>query len=447
MDIGAAADGNALARLASLLLVAAQKHLDELGIGGHLMPRFHFSLHGEPVALADRFHHIGAVLLGGTEGHPSVKLTAESGAIHLDEGGADGDAAGDLIGQVNAQGAAVVIFEGKHLGQGVDGSCRGGVRQGQLRQQAEQSGDGIGALLRRGGVGVSAGAGDLHAAFDVHHFDLGAGDPAGGHSQGSGGAAGELVNDRFRLSGHHVDADAAGEGNHLRQLRLGFPLAGDDRRVESFFDVDNGKLRIRREGAGRIGDGGIVVRDVSGAALLIGAQHQLDIALQRDVQGFDALHGHHSGHRWAFVVVHPTSIDQVALLNQGVRIGVPPFAGCDHVQVRQDMQLVRAVVQICREHISALVFRSQASGLGLEQSHLQRFGWTLPEGLAGACALAANAGDSHQICDLAHHLLFFAGKPSFNRALPSIHGVPPFVLLSRTGIYKRYNGRLPAAEK
>ena len=41
----------------------------------------------------------------------------------------------------------------------------------------------------------------------------------------------------------------------------------------------------------------------------------------------------------------------------------------------------------------------------------------------------------------------FAGKPGFNCALPSIHGVPPFVLLSRTGIYKRYNGRLPAAEK
>ena len=49
VDIGAAADGNALARLAGLLLIAAQKHLDEFGIGGHLMPRFHFSLPGVPV--------------------------------------------------------------------------------------------------------------------------------------------------------------------------------------------------------------------------------------------------------------------------------------------------------------------------------------------------------------------------------------------------------------
>ena len=447
VDISAAADGHALAYLAGLLLVAAEQHLDKFGVSRHLVPRFHLARYGEPVALADRFHHVGAVLLGGTEGHAGVKLTTEPGAIHLDEGGADGDTAGRFVGQVDAQGAAVVILEGEHLGQGVDGTGRSRVRQGQLGEQAEQSGDGVGTFLRGGGVGVSAGAGDLHAAFDVHHFDLRAGDPTGGHGQRGGGAAGELVDDRFRLAGHHVDADAAVEGDHLGQLRLGFPFAGDDRGVMAFFDVDDGEFRVGREGAGRVGHGSVVVGDVPGATLFVGAQHQLHVAFQRDIQGFDALHGHHSGNRRAFVVIYPTSIDQVALLNQGVRIGVPPFAGCDHVQVRQDMQLVGAVVQVCREHISTLVFRSQTSGLGLEQSDLQRFGWAFPEGLAWACALAADTGDCHQVRDLAHHLLFFAGKPGFNRALPLIHGVPPFVLLSRTGICRRYNGRPPTAAK
>lgn len=101
-----------------------------------------------------------------------------------------------------------MILEGEHLGQGVDGTGRSRVRQWQLGEQAEQGGDGVGAFLRGGGVGVSAGAGDLHAAFNVHHFDLRAGDPTGGHGQGGGGTASELVDDRFRLPGTTCDADA-----------------------------------------------------------------------------------------------------------------------------------------------------------------------------------------------------------------------------------------------
>ena len=65
------------------------------------------------------------------------------------------------------------------------------------------------------------------------------------------------------------------------------------------------------------GMAGIVVGDVPGTALLIGAQHQFGVFAQGQPQLLDTAQGHQGSHGGALVIVGAPAIDQVPIPHQG----------------------------------------------------------------------------------------------------------------------------------
>ena len=85
MDIGAAADGQALTLQSSVLLVGLEQGLHQQGLGGNIVGGEHMAAGADfKTALVKvLFDHLADVFFGGADGAAAVKLTLEAGQIKL----------------------------------------------------------------------------------------------------------------------------------------------------------------------------------------------------------------------------------------------------------------------------------------------------------------------------------------------------------------------------
>ena len=208
MDVGAAADGQALARAPGIRLITAQQRLHEGRIGVGMVRGVHAALHGEAEFGKGGLRGQLAVLFRGAQGEAAVKTAGEAVLVDLQQGEGQRQRAGDGVGLGDAQSAARAVPVGEERVQGMErgGAAHLGQRQG--AQQMQQRGDGVVALLRQGGVGAFAVAEDAQViprfAQLIDRSRLGGGAVA----IGTGGRGGEAGDHTFRLGRQHVDAKA-----------------------------------------------------------------------------------------------------------------------------------------------------------------------------------------------------------------------------------------------
>ena len=168
-----------------------------------------------------------------------------------------------------------------------------------------------------------------------------------------------------------------------RGLGLGLPDGPEGGGIAGLFHIDHREIRVGGDGVGRVGVGGVVVGDVPGAGLLIGAQDQPDVVPHRQPQLLDAPHGKQGGQRRALVVLYAPAIDHIAVAHQGKGIGVPALADAHNVQMGQNVQQVRPVVQVDGAHIALVLAGGKAPAPGQLQGSLHRPDGALAKGTAG----------------------------------------------------------------
>ena len=127
----------------------------------------------------------------------------------------------------------------------------------------------------------------------------------------------------------------------------------------------------------------VVVFNIPGARLLIGAHDQLHVFRQRQLQLPDAAHGKHGSHQRALVVIGAPAVDQVTVSDQLIGVRIPAVSGPYHIQVGQDVQAVSGLHQVRRSHVALLIFHRKAPFFRQLQSPVQSQGRALPKGHAG----------------------------------------------------------------
>ena len=384
VDIGAAADGLAVALFAGVGLVGGKEGADKVGVGIHGVGRPQTALTAPAVAGKFPLHHIHRVLLGGAQRIPGVE---DGGKARLRQGQkrqGQGQHARLLVLHGNAQSLPPVVAVGEAVVEPPDRGLRLALGQIQAAQRLQRGRNGVLALVRGGGVGLNAHSGDgqglpfrvcrqcyagLPADLGQHLLDLGR-IPTGNH--------------RLAVGRGHIFPNAALQGQDLHAASLGFlPGLGEFGAVACLFDVDDREIRIRGQGVGGKGMGRVVVFNIPGARLLIGAHDQLHVFRQRQLQLPDAAHGKHGSHQRALVVIGAPAIDQVPVSDQLIGVRIPAVSGPYHIQVGQDVQAVRGLHQVRRSHVALLVFHRKAPFFRQLQSPVQSQGRALPKGHTG----------------------------------------------------------------
>ena len=242
------------------------------------------------------------------------------------------------------------------------------------------------------------------------------------------------------LAGGHIGPDAALNAHQMGAVCFsGGELGGEHRGIAGLFNIGHGEIGVRCDGVGGIGVAGVVVLDVPGAGLLVGAQHQFDVLAQGQPQFLHTAHGHHCGHGGALVVIGAPAIDQVAVAHQRERVGVPAVADAHHVQMGQNVELIGLIVQVDRAHIAFVFAGGQPPLPGQLQRGVQRHGRTGAEGFAGLRGAGGgiNGDQGRQSGDV---LILAACKPRFNAFIHCHVRFPLFVRNFRLGICRRCSG-------
>ena len=312
---------------------------------------------------------------------------------------------------------------GEEDGQGAEGGGGAHLGQGQKGQQVEQGGDGVVALLRGGGVGAGAVAEDAQVVPLLPQLEGRAGVGGGLVAAGLGRLGGQAGDDALRLRRQHVDAEAAVELLHPGGGGLRLPGLGEHRLVAALLDVDHRELPVGGEGAGGVGLLPIIILNVAGAALLVGAQQQPGVVLQGHAQVAHRLHGQQGGHGGALVVVGAPAVEHAVHLLRLVGLRYRPAGALPHhVQMAEDVQGGVLVVEIHRAHIVVVVFGGEAQLSGQLQGLVQGGGGAGAEGHAGL-GLLPDAADAHQPGDGLHQLGPAGGGVKIGVDLLLVHGV------------------------
>ena len=173
--------------------------------------------------------------------------------------------------------------------------------------------------------------------------------------------------------------------------------------VVALLDVDDGEVGVGGEGIGGVGLLAVVVGDVLGAALLVGAQDHTHVGGEGQAQVPDGLHGQQGAHHGALVIADAPAVEHAVLFHTGVGIGGPAGALPHHVQVAQDVEPGLLVVEVGQTHVMVVVGGGEAQ-LGAElQCLVQGGGGAGAEGLAGL-SLPLHALHGHQPGDGGHQL-------------------------------------------
>ena len=374
-----------------------------------------------------------------------------AGAGDGQQGKGQGQRPGQLIGLGDAQGLAGAVAVREEGAQGAEGGGGAHLGQGKGAEQMEQAGDGVDALLRQGGVGALAAAEDVQAvpllAQLVAHAGLGGGPVA----IGAGGPGGQAGHQALGLRREHVDAEAAAELGHPGGGGLRGPGLGEHRLIAALLGVDEGELRVGGEGIGGVGLPGVVVGDVAGAALLVGAHQQAGVAPEGDAQLLHGLHGQQDSGHGALVIVGAPAVEHaVHLLG---RIGLrhcPAGALAHHVQVAENVKGGLLVVEIGGAHVVIVVAGGKAQLFGQLQTLRQGGGGAGAEGHARQ-GLLPHAANAYQPGDGLHQLSPALRGVKIGVDFFLVHGVipprsPPHGRRSaHPGIYRPYTGRPGAA--
>ena len=212
VDVGAAADGQALPLVAGVALVAGEQGLDEGAVRRGVVGGLHLPLGGKAGSGEGGLRDLPAVGLVGAEGDPAVELAGQAGGASLQQGEGQGQGAGDLIRLGHPQGAALGVPMGEEGVQGPEGG--GGLRvgQGQGGQQGQQGGDGVASLRRGGGVGPGPVAEDAQAGPLLPQLEGGPGLP-GGLPLGYDVLKGQPLTDNTAAQPLTIDYGEATSGN------------------------------------------------------------------------------------------------------------------------------------------------------------------------------------------------------------------------------------------
>ena len=114
------------------------------------------------------------------------------------------------------------------------------------------------------------------------------------------------------------------------------------------------------------------------------------------------------------VVIRTPAINQVAVPHQAIGIRIPAIPRADYIQVRQNVQAVRMLVQIGGSHIPFVVFRPEAPALRQLQRPVQRHGGAFAKWHPRLCLRAGGLCRNQR------------RKRLYQLILPSMHPVSDF---------------------
>ena len=192
--------------------------------------------------------------------------------------------------------------------------------------------------------------------------------------------------------------------------RLVFLPVGAEHRLEAaFFDIDDRIFRVGRKADGRRRLQRQIVLQVLAAGLLSAAQNQPAALGEIGIQfsgGLQRPHGHHGG---ALVIGGTAAVDPAILHRTLIGRESPAAALTDHIQMGQDAQIGRLVIQLGSDHIVVKVFGAQAQFLSHFFAFQQRGAGSFAKGHTGF-GLLALAFDADQAADIRNDLLLLVCK-------------------------------------
>ena len=400
MHIGAAADGDALALQAGVVLVDLQQFLHQLALFGNVVGRVHLLVfHGQTDGSVPGLEHLGQVLVIGTQRGAAVGKSQHAGLVHLEDVQGDGQLAGDVVFLRNASADTVEIAVRIHRVQTLD-DLGALALQRQCSQQLHQRGQRVVALVGSGSVGVQTLSVEHHAVGV--HFGKEVAARLFGNVVHHLVQVGGLQTQHLGLgrSGDYVELDAGIDPCNAGQNLFLFPGSGGICVQAALFDVDDGIVRIGRQRLGRNGIGGKVVGDVGRAALLVRTEDDLAVLAKGHVQLLQRTHGVEGSQRRALVIGSAAAVDLGLVFLHLQRRTLPAVAGGDDVQVGKDAQLGLVFVHVGGDDVIIMVYGGKAV-LCEDLLRLgQHVGTVLAVGHAGQCVCTGGVdGDELlQVC-------------------------------------------------